>query len=161
MKYYSILILFLLLTTSCQFFETEKISSDIFYEDEMESIDWKEVDQYPSFVACESYTEKLAQKSCFETTLSTHLYQSIQEKKFSTVKDMHDTIPLSFTISREGVIEVTNIHMDSLLTLELPLFERWIMESVGSLPNLSPAYKRGIPVQTQFTLPIVLKTEGL
>ena len=35
------------------------------------------------------------------------------------------------------------------------------LESIDSIKVVAPAYKRGIPVNTEFTLPIILKTQGL
>ena len=44
---------------------------------------------------------------------------------------------------------------------EFPLLPRWIEESIDSLHPVAPAYKRGIPVATQFVLPIIVKTNSL
>ena len=38
---------------SCEYFETKKISSETFVKDEIKSINWKDVDQYPIFKNCE------------------------------------------------------------------------------------------------------------
>ncbi|MCG8571122.1 MAG: hypothetical protein MJB14_13395, partial [Spirochaetes bacterium] len=89
-----------------------------------------------------------------------HLYQSIGARAIRSYTRLNDTLLLAFTISREGVLQVESIEQDSLVRVELPHMEQWIMESIDSLPDVTPAYKRGIPVHTQFTLPIVLRTEG-
>ncbi|MFT5102770.1 MAG: hypothetical protein ACI86C_000415, partial [Candidatus Latescibacterota bacterium] len=82
-----IYILLLLLITSCQFFETDKITTETFYEEEMKTIDWKRVDQYPAFSNCENYTEKEAQKDCFINTLSKHVYGALQQQNIFVTKD--------------------------------------------------------------------------
>ncbi|GHC46869.1 hypothetical protein [Ulvibacter litoralis] len=160
MKYIQIIIL-LVVTTSCQFFETEKVSTETFYEEELKTIDWKEVDQYPVFSECESTTEKNSQKGCFERTLSDHLRQSFRKHNAIALHDLNDTVRLAFSINNKGKLMVTNIVMPPSIETEFPLLQDWLLEGIDTLYPVAPAYKRGIPVATQFTLPIVIKTEDL
>ncbi len=159
MKHSGFIVAIFFLTTSCQFFETKKISKETFFEEEINSINWNEVDQYPVFLACENFTEKRDQKSCFETTLSTKIYQSIPIEKIVVSNDLNDTIFLEFNVNVQGKMSLNSIEIDSLLQKEIPLFESYILQSIDSLQPIAPAYKRGIPVQTTFTLPIVIKTD--
>ena len=158
MKYVLLLTIFIL-ATSCQFFETEKISSETFYDEELKTIDWKEVDQYPVFKACESLSEKKEQKICFEKTLSMFLFEAVSNNKDVSIHSLHDTIHIQFSISEEGKLTVKNIDMDSLTKAELPRLEERLINKIDSISLTAPAYKRGIPVKTKFTLPIVLQTD--
>tara|TARA_B110000211_G_scaffold105679_1_gene122880 strand:+ start:999 stop:1181 length:183 start_codon:yes stop_codon:yes gene_type:complete len=57
MKYaFYVLVLFVL--ASCQYFETDKISSETFYQQEIKTISWNDVDQFPSFSSCQHISEK-------------------------------------------------------------------------------------------------------
>ena len=125
----------------------------------MKAIDWADVDQYPAFPQCESYTEKQEKKSCFERTLQEHVAASLVSKKMSTHEVLRDTVLLEFSISRKGEISILNISMDSLLTKHLPSLQGWLTESIETLPQLAPANKQGVPVETQFTFPVVIVTE--
>lgn len=156
-----VLFMFLLIigVSSCQFFETEKISKETFFETEINSINWNDVDQYPVFSECEHLTEKLEQKNCFETTLSRQLYQSIPSDKILVANDLNDTILLEFTVTILGKLSMKKMVLDSMLQVEIPLFESYILRSIDSLQPVAPAYKRGIPVQTTFSLPIVIKSK--
>lgn len=145
--------------SSCQWFDTDKISSETFYEEELKAIDWEDVDQYPTFKACDHITDKEAQKKCFETTLATPIYKTISSKNLVTHQDLNDTIWVRFSITKDGAFTRVETKMDSLLQVQLPLLESWIRQSMDSLPQLAPAYKRGIPVETRFGLPIVIKTK--
>ena len=157
MKHIIFISLFLL-TTSCQFFETEKITSETFYEEEIKTIDWKCVDQYPAFQSCESHTEKEAQKDCFVNALSVHVHGTLRQQKMLVTKDIHDTVYLDFSIHKNATLEVTKVIMDSTLSQMLPVLEDRLMESISELKLVAPAYKRGIPVETKFTLPVVIQT---
>ena len=64
MKYSYLLLL--LLCLGCQNFETKKISSDEIIQEELKEFNWQEVEVYPSFKECESFTETQEKKTCFE-----------------------------------------------------------------------------------------------
>ena len=153
-------ILFLFLATSCQFFETKKISSETFLEEEIKSINWQDVDSYPVFKKCETITGKLETKTCFESTLSNHLHQTISSEKMIVTSTLNDTILINFMVSVKGELVVTAIAIDSVLQSQLPLLKPNIIRGLDSLQLLTPAYKRGIPVRTTFKLPIVIKTNS-
>ena len=153
------LFIFLLaLATSCQFFETEKVSSEEIYKEEMGTIDWKDVDRYPSFSNCENKLEKPEQKECFINTISSHLYQSISHENMVAVREVYDTVKVNFEVSSNGQLSILKIKMDTLLRREFPNLETWILLSIDSIQPVAPAYKRGIPVKTQFTLPVIIQT---
>ena len=151
-------IFLLALATSCQFFETEKISSEEIYKEEMGTIDWKDVDRYPSFSNCEGKLEKPEQKECFINTISSHLYQSISHENMVAVREVYDTVKVNFEVSSNGQLSILEIKMDTLLRREFPNLETWLLQSIDSLQPVAPAYKRGIPVKTQFTLPVIIQT---
>lgn len=161
-KRFDILLLLLISVgfSSCQFFETEKISSETFLEEEIKAINWKEVDQYPVFQNCENETEKEQQKPCFETTIINHLYQSIQSEKTTVLKDINETIIIDFMVNEKGELSISTMKIDSVLSNQLPLLENKIIQGIDSLQPIAPAYKRGIPVKTTFKLPIVIKTNS-
>jgi hypothetical protein len=159
MKYIHLTLILVLVLTSCQFFETEKISSDEFYEEGIKAIEWDDVDHYPTFKACEQYTEKTNQKKCFETTLGTFVQEFIANKKITSNQDLNHTAVMDFNISKTGEISNLNITVDSVLLQKVPQLKEWLAQSMDSLPKLEPAQKRAVPVATQFTLPVVIKTE--
>ncbi|WP_121906397.1 hypothetical protein [Ulvibacter antarcticus] len=161
MKYPWLLLCFCILSSSCRYFETEKISTETFYEEELQTIDWKEVDQYPAFEECENLSEKNIQKSCFENTLSSHLRQAFDKHKAVAIRDLNDTVSLAFSIDNKGKLHVTSIKMPATVQIEFPLLNSWLMEGIDTLKPVAPAYKRGVPVATEFTLPIVIKTTDL
>ena len=143
--------------SSCQFFETEKISSDEFLEEEIKAINWKDIDQYPVFKVCERETEKQSQKTCFETTLASRIYQSVQID-IRVSADLNQTVLIEFQINEKGVLIVSEIVMDSILRKQIPFLENNILRGLDSIQPIAPAYKRGIPVKTSFKLPIVVKS---
>lgn len=160
MKKCLVYILCVISMSSCRYFETEKISKEAFLEEELKSITWNEIDQYPVFSNCESLIEKASQKSCFETTLTSLLYQAIPTDEIKVTDDINDTVNLYFSISNKAELSIIEIKMDSVTKAHLPLLETWFLESINDLNLIAPAYKRGIPVATNFILPVVIQTEN-
>ena len=94
---------------SCNYFDTQKIQEDTFYQQEVETIDWESVDQYPAFPDCETYTEKLEQRSCFQNTLLAHLYHDMSERQMELLEETRDTVWVDLKVSNAGTIESTNV----------------------------------------------------
>jgi hypothetical protein len=158
MKYIFLFFSLLFLATSCQYFETEKVSSEKIYEEEIKTIDWKEVDRYPSFSNCENTLEKPAQQDCFINTISSQVYKSLNHEGIVATREIYDTIKVNFEVSSTGVLSIIEIKIDTLLQKEFPNLDAWLLQSIDSLNPVAPAYKRGIPVKTQFTLPVIIRT---
>jgi|SRR5690554_195440 len=153
------LVSFLLIATSCQFFETEKVSSENIFEDEIGTINWKEVDRYPSFPACESILGKPEQKDCFIKTITSHLYKAVSHQEIIAVREVYDTVKVEFEVGSSGRLSILEIEIDTILQNEFPELETLILNTVDSLQPVAPAYKRGIPVKTRFTLPVIVQTD--
>ena len=143
---------------SCEYFETKKISSETFVKDEIKSINWRDVDQYPIFKNCELISKKEQQKSCFEATLSSYIYLSIKVEETVVTTDLNETLTIDFIIDEKGKLMITSMIIDSLIRAQIPLLEKNIKRSMDSIQLIAPAYKRGIPVKTSFQLPMEIKT---
>ncbi len=154
------IIVLLFVTASCQFFDTEKITSETFYEEEMKAIEWEEVDQYPTFSVCDQITEKAEQRECFTNTIKERLYLMLIDKNLSLRDEISDTVFVHFGISNSGELLNQQVIIDSTVMSQLPMLEQWLLAEIDSLPAMQPAHKRGIPVATEFHLPIVIKTES-
>ncbi|MBT8276764.1 MAG: hypothetical protein KJO39_11510 [Bacteroidia bacterium] len=155
-------ILFLLfITTSCQFFETEKISTETFYEEELKTINWNDVDQYPVFASCEQFSDKNEQRDCFSRELISSLSQAAWDSAIGLHQELHDTIWLRIDVSETAELKVREIQIDSALMRTYPLMKQALLDRIDSVKLIAPAYKRGIPVRTEFSLPIVVETESL
>lgn len=155
------LILCVGICSSCQFFNTERISSETFYQEEVDSIDWNQVDTYPSFKECETKTEKERQKLCFQEVIVSVIQEKLSQEKMMANHELHDTIELLLQIEKSGEIVIQEIVIDSLLLQKIPNLKGLFTESIKQIKLSAPAYKRGIPVTTQMKLPFVVNSEEL
>ena len=114
--------------------------------------------EYPIFKNCELVSNKEQQKSCFESTLSSYIYQSINSKETIVTTDLNETLTIDFIVDEKGKLMITSMIIDSLISAQIPLLEKNIKKVMDSIQPIAPAYKRGIPVKTSFQLPLELKT---
>ena len=142
---------------SCEYFNVKKTSSEAILSEELETFDWTEVDEYPTFSACDSLTTKHEKKQCFERVLNTHIAQYLQQERIIVTRDIDDTIELQFQVSEKGTLTLLDARIDSLTTAEIPNIKTLLTQSLDSLPRIFPAIKRGQQVRTEFKLPIIIK----
>lgn len=154
----TLLLLFPFLLLSCNF-ETKKISSEEVLELESQTLNWKEVDQYPAFEDCQDETELNAARDCFEREVAENVYAYLAKQQPVVTEEINDTLLLYIEISKEGRPQIDSVEIDSLTTKQLPEIRSWLIQSIDSLPKIYPASKRGIPVSTVFKMPIVIKAE--
>ena len=122
MKYLRFVI-FCLILTSCNYFNVKKTSSEEILKDELQSFNWNEVDEFPTFSSCDSSTTKQQRKDCFETTLANHILNKLSQEKMIVSHDLNDTIVIEFKLSEKGRISILNIKIEDETIKELPKLE--------------------------------------
>jgi hypothetical protein len=153
------IVLFLLVLQSCQYFEKQVPSEKELLEKQIKEINWKEVDEYPSIIDCEKLTDPNQKKQCFFEFMATTIQQKLSVDTLKVLFPKLDTIQVKVTVNSDATmlfepqfpkdsVAYDTIKIDSILRLKLVDF-----------PKVNPAIKRGIPVKTQFILPVIIKTE--
>jgi len=161
MKYAIAIIGSLCVFASCQYFSTEKISSESIYEEELKSINWTDVDTFPAFPGCDDLIAQEAQKNCFQKTITQSLEHQLSQQQVVAHQSIWDTVWLKMEVDPNGRIGLLDLAMDSLTLVKIPEIQRIFQESLEALPKPAPAYKRGVPVRAQFTLPVVIRSEKI
>ena len=148
--------LFVLMLTSCEYFNVKKTSSEAILKEELQTFNWNDVDEYPSFSVCDSTTSKNERKLCFQNTLTFHITNYLQNERIVVTQDILDTLLLDFQVSKSGDLVLLESKIDSLTHLEIPNIKVLLKNSLDSLPEIFPAIKRGQQVTTEFNLPIII-----
>ena len=125
---------------------------------EQEVIDFSHLDKYPQFPNCEgiSYEES---KMCFEESAYTKINDQVQALQFSIKQNIIDTLKVEFTINEKGYFSTNKISISDSLEFYIPNLSTEIKEIILGLPAITPAQKRGIPVKSVHTIPLIIKTE--
>jgi hypothetical protein len=144
------------MVTSCEYFNVKKISSEAILKEELQTFNWKDVDEYPSFSQCDSVTLKQERKDCFQRVLMTHISSFLQNENIIVSQDISDTIILNFQVAETGDLKLLHAKIDSVTIAGIPEIETLLYKSLDSLPKIFPATKRGQQVKTEFRLPIII-----
>lgn len=145
----------IILLQSCQFFDKRVPDEKELLQQELKKINWKEVDQWPTFIECDSIPDKENQRNCFYQMMSTQLQEKLRDDSIAKLFPQLDSIQVKVTIFSDSkvkfepiindTIQIDHTQLDSIFQLRLSDF-----------PKINPAIKRGIPVKTEFQLPVVL-----
>ena len=149
-------ILFLIFCCSCHYFEKKKLDSEMLLEEELQAFNWNELDQYPSFESCEDGIDFQANKGCFETVLTTHIFEVLKSNESMISVPLKDTLILDLLVSKRGGLSVKNLKGSHISDETSARFKDALTKSFSALPVLYPAIKRSQHVQAVFQLPIIL-----
>ncbi|MEM0541699.1 hypothetical protein WFZ85_03660 [Flavobacterium sp. j3] len=152
------LIAFLLLQ-SCQYFEKNVPNEKDLLEKQMKEIDWKEVDEYPSVTDCEKLTDKELQKQCFFDFLTATIQEKLAVDTLSSLFPKLDTIEVKVTVFPNSMLEFEPQFPQDSVAYDTIKIDSILKARLVDFPQINPAIKRGIPVKTQFVLPVIIKQE--
>lgn len=150
------LFVLLIILTSCDYFQAKKVSSEQLLEEEIQAINWNDVDDYPTFSDCENLSSASEKKACFENYLHDLLVSNLSQQTIVVTDDVSDTVTLKIHIDKTGQFSVLNIDMDSMTKAQIPELDSILRHSFDSLPKIYPALKRSQQVATEFSLPVIV-----
>ena len=153
------LLIFLLTIFSCDYFDKKKVYTEDLLKEELQTFNWNDVDEYPSFESCDTTLVKEDKKVCFETTLREILNKNLAEHHIIVSEEINDTVQLKITIDNEGVFFIDEIVSREVTRIEIPKLDSLLRQSLDSLPKIYPAIKRSQQVKTQFVLPVIIKID--
>lgn len=146
---------------SCNYFEKKKVYTKDILQEELQTFNWNDVDEYPTFASCDTTSGKENKRLCFENTLLGILNSNLSKQNIAVTKDVNDTIVLKITIDSQGNFNIDDIKINELTKEEIPEIDSLLIHSFDSLPKIYPAIKRSQQVTTQFSLPVVVKISEL
>lgn len=144
---------------SCNYFDNKKVDAKDIVNEELQSIKWNEVDEYPSFAFCDSLEGKNSKRECFQNYLSDRVTRYLGDQPLIVSQLLNEEANMVVSINAEGMLSVDTVKVNQHLKQEIPAIDSLLSRSLDSLPDIYPAIKRGQQVKTQFTLPIKIVVE--
>jgi hypothetical protein len=153
------LLLFIILFNSCQYFEKQIPSEKELLQKELKAINWKEVDEYPSVVDCEKIPEKKQRQQCFFEVMAQLIQQKLDIDTLSILYPELDTIQVKVTVFPNATMKFEPQFPTDSVAYNTIKIDSILQARLVDFPKINPAIKRGIPVKTQFILPVILKAK--
>ena len=149
----------IVLLTSCDYFEKQKVNAEDLLEEELQTFNWNDVDTYPTFDGCDSIIAKEESKLCFQNTLLLHVNHYLGDQNIIVSEDVNDTIRLQLIVDSRGSLEIERIIIKPETKLQIPSIDSLLRQSLKHIPKIHPAIKRRQQVTTAFELPVIVKID--
>lgn len=146
---------FLIFLSSCRFFDGQVPNEEELLKKRLKEINWKEVSSYPSIAECDAIMDKEMKRDCFFAQMALLIQQKLDIDTLALMYPEMDTIQVKVTVFSNATLRFEP---------QLPQEANYSMAKVDSLikarlvnfPAVVPAQKEGVPVTTQFLLPVIL-----
>ena len=158
LKHY-FLLLVILLFNSCQYFGKQVPSEKELLAKELKEINWKEVDEFPSLADCEKIENKTQRQQCFFEILTQLIQEKLSVDTLSVLYPELDTIEVKVTVFPNSTMQFEPQFPRDSVAYDTIKIDSILKARLVDFPKVNPAIKRGIPVKTQFILPVILKVE--
>ena len=158
LKQYYLFLVFLFFN-SCQYFDKQIPSEKELLQKELKSINWKEVDEYPSVVDCEKIDNKAQRQQCFFEVLTQLIQEKLSVDTLSVLYPELDTIEVKVTVFPNATMQFEPQFSKDSVAYDKIKIDSILKARLVDFPKINPAIKRGIPVKTQFIIPVILKVE--
>lgn len=145
--------------SSCQYFDKQVPSEKELLQKELKAINWKEVDEYPSVTACNAIEDKALRQQCFFEYLTQLIQERINVDTLSVLYPELDTIEVMVTIFPNSKMKFEPQFPKDSVAYDTVKIDSILNARLVGFPKVNPAIKRGIPVKTQFILPVIIKVE--
>ncbi|MFM2231136.1 MAG: hypothetical protein RL607_2394 [Bacteroidota bacterium] len=154
-----IVVLLAFALTSCSYFEKQVPNEQELLQKELQTINWNQVDEYPSIVECEKLTDANQRKQCFFEVLSSTIQQKLNTDTLAVLYPELDTIEVKITVNPDASLVFEPQFSQDSTAYDKKKIDSILKARLTDLPKINPAIKRGIPVKTQFILPVIIRSE--
>ncbi len=120
-------------------------------------IDFTKVDAFPLFPECQNIPSRNKQKICFQIKMAEDINSLLKKSNLKTKTAENDTLLVTLKVLQSGKTQFIKVTSKSKNRAYEKLLDSILKKIAIKIPTLQPAIKRGIPVTTQFELPIIIE----
>lgn len=155
-----ILLLFLfLIVASCQWFARKAPDEDELLQKRLGEINWKEVSTYPTLAECDAITDEQQRKECFFSSMTKLVQEKLASDSLAILYPETDTIQVKVTVYPDATLQFEPQFPQDSVAYNKVKIDSVLKARLTDFPKVEPAQKHGIPVTTQFILPVILNVE--
>lgn len=122
-------------------------------------VDFSSVDLSPSFQECDSIIDKFKKSDCFRLEIHQKIGIELQHHQLESVFEIDEEVQVIMHVTPKGEFVFKNMIASQELQKNLPSLDSVFKLCIEKLPKVIPATKRGIPVTTQYQLPIKISLQ--
>lgn len=148
----------LVFLVSCDFFLSREAQTEKIVDEELMTIDWDDVDQFPLFDECDENAIKTEQRECFKREMLRRFVEAFSDTVYEVNQEIKDTVLVDFLVDEDGFVYIQQIEDNNRIEELIPGFKEEVRTRFKDV-TVIPAHKRGIDVKVRFRLPIVLDTQ--
>ena len=141
--------------TSCDLIKQPPVFKS-WVAEEIEKVDWSQVDELPMVEPCLIFRSRAMKKECFFSILSDSIYRKLLTKSDFEMYTKIDTVHLIVSITTDSKLLFSTKYAAGISEFEKQKVDSIITTRLVNFPKIIPAKKRGMPVSSQFQIPIVL-----
>ena len=152
-------VLSLLLLGSCNYFDKRVPDEEELLQKRLEQIDLKEVSAYPSLGECDSVMDKEQKKECFFSSMTRLVQERLNADTLSVLYPEVDTIQVKVTVYPDATLKFEPQFPADTVSYDRSKIDSLLRSRLSDFPAVEPAQKEGVPVTSQFMLPIIINVE--
>ena len=160
LKQFPLFLVTVLFFNSCQYFEKQVPSEKELLQKELKSINWKEVDEFPSVADCEKIADKKLRQHCFFEKMAQLIQEKLDVDSLSILYPELDTIEVKVTVFPNATMKFEPQFPKDSVAYDTTKIDSVLQARLVDFPKVNPAIKRGVPVKTQFILPVIIKEKS-
>ncbi|WP_417366088.1 hypothetical protein [Flavobacterium beibuense] len=155
----AVVALSLLLLGSCQYFDKKVPSEEELLQKRRAEINMEEVSSYPSIGECDSVMDKEQKKECFFSSMTRLVQERLDADTLLLLYPEIDTIQLKVTIFPDATLAFETEFPKDSVGYDRTKIDSLLRSRLSDFPAVEPASKEGIPVKSQFILPVIINVE--
>jgi hypothetical protein len=144
------------LFSSCRYFEKQVPDEETLLKQRLQEINWKEVSSYPSIAECDTILDKKIKKECFFSSMARLVQEKLDIDTIAMLYPEMDTIQVKVTVFSNATLKFEPQMPNDSVVYDKVKIDSIIKARLTDFPKIEPAQKEGVPVTTQFILPVIL-----
>lgn len=152
-------IIILFFVSSCRYFDRQVPDEEALLEERLGQINWGEVSSYPSVPECDGIIDKELKKECFFEAMGRLVQERLDTDTIAILYPEIDTIELRVTIYPDASLNFETQFPNDSVGYNKSKIDSLLRARLTGFPKIEPAQKEGVPVTTQFVLPVILNVE--
>lgn len=144
---------------SCKYFEQQVPDEEELLKERLEKINWKEVSAYPSLPECDSVQDKEQKKECFFSSMTRLVQERLDVDTLAILYPEMDTIEVKVTVYPDATVRFESQVPKDSVRYDVSKIDSLLQSRLADFPAVEPAQKEGVPVTSQFILPVIINVE--